>query len=177
MVDGKFGIICQLQFFFQSRQRHFPKVIMDALMHSKSRVINRNHILFFIFKMRKRMILKIFHCFLANPLAFLFLLPKIKQLIQNTEQFSMFLVNNIYANVIPVIPYQLISHRFSPLYFLYLKLLCIQVFFHCVLEAENCEKRYSIIANSRRFSLPILRIKRLFFRRSKLISYPLFTFL
>ena len=54
--------------------------------------------------MLKCMILEIFYCFLADPLTFLLLPSKVKQLIKNTEQFLVFLINNIYPNIIPFVP-------------------------------------------------------------------------
>ena len=77
---------------------------MNAPVHFKPRVINRKHIGFFICKMLKCMILEIFYCFLADPLTFLLLPSKVKQLIKNTEQFLVFLINNIYPNIIPFVP-------------------------------------------------------------------------
>ena len=78
---------------------------MDAPVSLIPGVGNGRHIAFFLREVPHGMILKIFDPFLADPGASLLLLFVVKQFIQNTEQFSVFLVNKVYPNIKPILPY------------------------------------------------------------------------
>ena len=87
-----------------------------AVWFLKPGIMNRGHIVFFIVKMLKGMVLKIFYGFLTNPLAFFLHLSQIKKPVEYAEQLLMLLVNEIYSYIVPVIPYKLIFHSFASFY-------------------------------------------------------------
>ena len=57
---------------------------------------------------------KIFNPLLAYPFAFFFVINIGKQLVHNAEKFLMFAVDNIDADIKPILPHKLILIHFDP---------------------------------------------------------------
>ncbi len=135
----------QFQFAFQGRQHPFPEIFVDAPVGLESRIMDGGHIGFLVRKVLYSVFLKVFYRFLAGKATFFFRMSKAKQLIQNTEQLSMFSVDDFDTYIIPFLPSQIISHMhssrrdfgtvFSACFYQYIKRvqkMCQNVTLYCV---------------------------------------------
>ena len=114
MFHGIGGIVGLEQLCLQSREGYFPEVLMDIPMALKPAQPNGAHISLLVREMLKRVALKVFDPFLANPLVVLFFLFEVEQLVNDLEKLPVFPIDNVHSYVELVPPLKLTFHMNSP---------------------------------------------------------------